>query len=311
MEACALARSEGIQRTTGWFALYTAACVVLFFKPLHDLFSLSLVSEAYSHILVIPVISAALVYAERDVIFREIGGAPSKGLGLVLFLLAGLFSVPMVWLNASIPGQDSLALWIAGFLILVWSGFWWLYGSRAFRAALFPLLFLLLMLPPPAFLFDRAIVWLQWGSADVTNWIFRLTMTPVIRDGLIFDLPGVSIEVARECSGIRSSIALGITCLAGSYLFLKLGWARAAFLLAVVPVAMLKNGIRIATLSLLAIHVDPGFLSGRLHQQGGVVFFAVGLVVLMCVLRWLQRIERWYSANGRFFRPREETLHGS
>ncbi len=299
MATCALARPEDLRRTTGWFALYVAACAVAFFGPLHDLLRLSLSSETYSHILAIPILSAALVYAEREVIFRETGGAPSKGLGFVLFLLAGLLSVLTVWLSASISGQVSLALSIVGFLTLVGSGFWWLYGSRAFRAALFPLLLLLLMLPPPAFLIDRAIVWLQWGSAEVTSWIFYLTMTPVIRDGLIFDLPGVSIEVARECSGIRSSIALGITCLAGSYLFLKLSWARAAFLLAVVPVAMLKNGIRIASLTLLSIHVDPGFLFGRLHQQGGVVFFAVGLVVLMCVLRALQRIERWSFASGR------------
>jgi len=299
MTTCAMARSDDVRRTTGWFALYTGACAVVFLSPLHDLIRLSLSSEAYSHILAIPIISAALVYAERDAIFREIGGAPmSKALGLVLFLLAGLFGALTVWLSASISGHASLRLSIVGFLILVGSGFWWLYGSHAFRAALFPLLFLLLMLPPPASLFDRVIVWLQWGSADVTNWIFQLTATPVVREGLIFDLPGVSIEVTRECSGIRSSIALGIICLAGGYLFLTRSWVRAAFLLAVVPVAMLKNGIRIVSLSLLAIHVDPGFLVGRLHQQGGVVFFAVGLVVLTCVLRGLQRFERWRFANG-------------
>ena len=92
-------------------------------------------------------------------------------------------------------------------------------------------------------------------------------------------------------------MALGITCLAGGYLFLRMGWTRAALLLAVVPVSLMKNGIRIATLSLLAVHVDPSFLFGRLHHDGGIVFFAVGLAALLCVLRWLQRIEQWCFTN--------------
>jgi exosortase len=300
MATGAIARSDDVRRTTGWFALYAGACAVLFLDPLYDLIRLSLSSEVYSHVLVIPLISAALVYAERDAIFRETGGAPTrKGLGLILFLLVGLFGAVTAWLGASSSSHASLTLSIVGFLTLLGFGFWWLYGSRAFRAALFPLLFLLLMLPPPASVFDQVTIWLQWGSADVTDWIFYVTATPVIRDGLIFDLPGVSIEVARECSGIRSSIALGITCLAGSYLFLTRSWARAAFLLAVIPVAMLKNGIRIASLSLLSIHVDPDFLFGRLHHRGGIVFFGVGLGVLLCVLLGLQRLEGRQFASGR------------
>jgi exosortase/archaeosortase family protein len=54
---------------------------------------------------------------------------------------------------------------------------------------------------------------------------------------------------------------------------------------------ILKNGIRIATLTLLAMYVDPGFLYGRLHHQGGIVFFLIGLVLLLPVLLFLQRSE--------------------
>jgi exosortase len=284
------ARGESLRRTTGWFALYATACVLLFLEPLHELFRLSLSSDAYSHIFVVPLIGAALLYAERSTIFRDLDGAPKRNVRVLVALAISGVAAAYFWNSAS--ASSSLVLSVLGFLTLLGMGFVWLYGSHTFRSALFPLFFFLLMLPPPAAWIDGITMWLQEWSAEVTAWIFQLTGTPAFRRGLIFDLPGVSIEVARECSGIRSSIALGITCLAGSYLLLRRGWARAALLLAVVPIAILKNGIRIATLSLLAIHVDESFLFGRLHRDGGVVFFGVGLALLLCVVRWLQQIER-------------------
>jgi exosortase len=259
-------------------------------NPLRELFRLSISTDTYSHILVIPLISICMIYVEREAILQRIGStsrfaAPLFSIGILFYALSGKFGLP-------ISADASLALAILGFLFLIWSGFYWVFGSRAFCAGLFPLLFLLLMVPLPESVIDRFIVWLQWGSGDVTSWIFHATGTPVVRDGLFFTLPSVTIEIAKECSGIRSATALLITCLAASYLLLRLPWTRAVLLFATIPVLILKNGIRITTLTLLAIHVDHGFLDGRLHHQGGVVFFAVGLLMLLPILWWLQRIER-------------------
>jgi exosortase len=128
----------------------------------------------------------------------------------------------------------------------------------------------------------------------VTTWIFYLTRTPVFRQGLIFNVPGVTIEIAKECSGIRSTIGLMITCLLAGYLLLRTSVARVALLLATLPVLAIKNGIRIATLTILSIRVDPSFLYGRLHKDGGFVFFAIGLLILLPMLRWLQNLEAKY-----------------
>jgi len=57
-------------------------------------------------------------------------------------------------------------------------------------------------------------------------------------------------------------------------------------------VMILKNAIRIVTLTLLASYVDPGFLYGNLHREGGVVFFLLGLALMAPVLWWLERGER-------------------
>jgi exosortase len=285
-----ISRRGDLHRKTIWLAIYTAACATLFLNPLHDLFRLSRSSDAYSHILVIPFISIGLIYAERKVVFEKIGG--TSRIAAALLLTEILLCVLIGRFVSFNPGKGSSTLATLALLFLVWSGFSWFYGDRAFRAGLFPLLFLLLMLPLPAPLLERLILWLQWGSAEVTNWIFHATGTPVVRQGLVFTVPGVTIEITKDCSGIRSALALLITCLAAGYLLLRMTWARAVLLLAVVPVVFLKNGIRIAALTLLAVHVEPGFLFGRLHQEGGVVFFALGLVILLPILLWLQRVER-------------------
>ena len=210
----------------------------------------------------------------------------------VLLLLAGAALGALGWRSpAAASENDWPALAILGFLCLIWAGFLFFYGASAFRAGLFPLLFLLLMVPLPGFLLDRFIAWLQVGSADVAEWIFNVSGTPVLRQGMFFALPQVTIEVAKECSGIRSTQALLITCLLAGHLFLRTNWRRTVLLAAAVPVLVIKNGVRIATLTLLAVHVDPSFLTGHLHHDGGFVFFTLGMLILLPLFWWLQKTE--------------------
>ena len=111
---------------------------------------------------------------------------------------------------------------------------------------------------------------------------------PYYREGLVFQLPGIAVEVAEECSGIRSSVALFITVLLAAQLTLRSNWRKVALCALVIPVALFKNGLRIATISALSVYVNRGFLYGRLHRSGVFVFFSLGLLVLFGVLRLLQ-----------------------
>ncbi|HUZ05687.1 MAG TPA: exosortase/archaeosortase family protein [Acidobacteriaceae bacterium] len=288
-------------RSTIWFAAYAATCLLVFWVPLRSLAQLALSSDTYSHILIIPFISIFLVFIERERLFRTLGRSVSPA--AVLFVAGVLLGVLGWKAGAFFSGSNSLELVILGFLCLIWAGFLFFYGTRAFAAGIFPLLFLLLMVPVPSFLLDRFIVWLQIGSADVAEWFFHLSGTPVLREGLIFVLPQVSIEVAKECSGIRSTQALLITCLLAGHLFLRTNWRRTALLIAAVPVLIIKNGVRIATLTLLAVHVDPSFLSGRLHRDGGFLFFILGMLILLPLFLWFQRSETALLGRNNFPGP--------
>ena len=174
-------------------------------------------------------------------------------------------------------------LWLGGFLLF--------YGRRAFRAALFPLLFLMFTVPIPTVLLDGAIRMLTVGSGWVVATLFTLTGTLYYREGFVFELPNLAIEIAKECSGIRSTIALLLTSLIAGHLYLTSGWSRALLVAAIVPITILKNGIRIVGLALLTLHVDPSYLDGRLHHDGGPVFFVLALMFLTPVLVMLRRSE--------------------
>jgi exosortase len=136
---------------------------------------------------------------------------------------------------------------------------------------------------------DHIITMLRVGSTDVAYSLLKLTGTPVSRDGYLIFFPEMIVEVAEECSGIRSSMALFLTSLVSGYMFLKKPWKRIVLLLMVVPISVLRNGLRILILSLLGMYVDISFVGDNIaHRRGGVFFFALSVLLLFSVL-WLLR----------------------
>ena len=272
------------------FVAFIVVSSVAFHKTLHALISYSLHHDSSSHIVLIPLISFFLLYVERQNTFSITGTSIGSGIGLVL---GGII---LYWLKNQGPlprdGNWLLSLETLS-VILVWAGgFLLTCGFSAFRAGAFPLLFLLLMVPFPDLVLDRVVYLLQQGSTEIAYLIFRAVGTPVLRHGFLLSVPGVTIEVAKECSSIRSSMALFITCLLAAHMYLRTGWKMFLFVLVSLLVSVIKNGIRITTLTLLSIYVDPGFLTGRLHREGGFVFFFVALLILFPVFLWLESSDK-------------------
>ncbi len=125
------------------------------------------------------------------------------------------------------------------------------------------------------------------------------------QSGTVLSVPGVSVEVAQECSSIRSSMMLIVTSMVMSYAQLRSFWGRALVMLAALPLAIAKNGLRVFTLVILAAYVDPRILKSWLHHQGGVLFFAAALAAVSGLIWLFARLERRQSgtAKVRLFSP--------
>ena len=129
------------------------------------------------------------------------------------------------------------------------------------------------------------------ASADVAAWFLTVTGTPLLRDSQVFALPGIVLQVAQECSGIRSSWVLFITSLLASHLFIKSPWRRLILVAFVIPLGIVRNGFRILVIGLLCVHIGPQMIDSPIHHQGGPLFFVLSLGPLFALLWWLRRSE--------------------
>jgi exosortase C (VPDSG-CTERM-specific) len=159
------------------------------------------------------------------------------------------------------------------------------------RAAAFPLAYLIFMVPMPDAMVNTLETASKYASAEVANVLFHLTGTPFLRAGLVFQLPNITIEVAQECSGIRSSWVLLMTSILAANLFLKSSWRRVVLIALVIPLGILRNGFRILVIGLLCVNAGPQMIHSPIHTRGGPVFFVLSLIPFLLLLWWLRRSE--------------------
>lgn len=302
-----LSRSLAWLRPYRPFGCALAGLVVLYAWPLYQLGRLSLNSELHSHAMLMPLASGYLIWLGRGDAL-PMTGEPDRRIALafaapaLLLLLcyaatlAGAFFLPL---------EETLTLSIGSFFLAVIGTAAWFLGRPLLRAVAFPLAMLVFMVPIPTVLTDLIEPVLQHGSSAVAFAFFKISGTPVFRDGTLFMLPGFTMQVAPECSGIRSSLALFITSLFAGYLFLRSPWKRALLTTAVIPLAFLRNGFRVWVIGELCVHVSPDMIHSYIHRQGGPIFFALSLIPFGLLLWLLARSERGASILS-FVVPRDQ-----
>ena len=290
----ARAEKQRPSRERIWLMAAVAVVLVLCFgKPLFDLVRFSRHSELYSHILLIPFISAYLVWLRRrDLAFHP---QPAPRWAMLPFM-GGVILLVGYWLALRSgwqpPQTDYLALMTLAFLFFVVGAFVLFIGTRTLRALAFPACMLIFMVPFPAVLESWIESFFQHGSAEAAYALFKVSGMPVFRQGTLFQLPGFSMEVAPQCSGIHSSLVLFITSLLAGSLLLRAGWTRVLLTLAVIPLALLRNGFRICLLGHLCVRLNPDWINSGLHRHGGPLFFAASLIPFFLLLLLLRKLEQ-------------------
>jgi exosortase len=156
------------------------------------------------------------------------------------------------------------------------------------RAAAFPLGFLLLMIPPPAIVFNRIALPLQLWASEAGAGTLRAAGVPVLREGNVLVLPGVTQQVSEACSGIRSLMSLGTFAILFAYISEDRQFRRVLLALMSVPIAVAVNAFRVALTGLAAAHYGRWAAEGVMHAAAGWAMFVVALI-LLCALGRLSR----------------------
>jgi exosortase C (VPDSG-CTERM-specific) len=274
------------------FLAFVVLLTAAFVHPLISLTTCAIGTDIHSHIVMIPFISAYLVYFRRKELPADYVWSPEwvstlLAAGLAALLAAGSLSKT----NPPLGHNDFFSLIAFSFSCLIATGGFPFLGEKWMSAAAFPFGFLIFMVPLP----DNVVNWLETASklasAEAAALFFSIAGIPVLRNGTVFQLPGIVIEVAQECSGIRSSWVLFITSLLASYLFLKSPWRRAVLVLLVIPLAILRNGFRVLVIGMLCVQFGPQMIHSIIHHRCGPLFFVLSLIPLFLLLWWLRRGE--------------------
>jgi len=279
---------------------FVALCglsLILWWHPLRSTLGLALQQDEFTHILLILPISAALIYLEWK--SRKARPEPNFRIGSVLLFLAILIGLIGDWGRRAASPAPDVQLSLSMFALVIWwvGAFVFCFGDRISRMCLFPLCFLLWLIPLPRFALGTIVSLLQQGSAWAAHVLFAAVGVPVAQDGVLLSIPGLTVQVAQECSSVRSSSILLVTTMVLAQLLLRSPWRKALVVGVAVPLSVAKNGLRIFTIAMLGTRVDPGFLTGRLHRDGGIVFFAVSLAVVFALLWISWQAERKVAAQ--------------
>jgi exosortase C (VPDSG-CTERM-specific) len=285
----------GRTQTWRWWSGAAFAVVLLagFAQPLFSLIRYAATSDLNSYTLLIPFVSGYLLYTRRSQLPKHYAADVPFG---IVFLVVGLGTLAFTWL-LKVRGQvfmhnESIPLSALSFLFCLISGGFFFLGRDWMRAAAFPLAYLIFMVPLPEPIANALEQASATASAEMANVLFHLSGTPFLREGQIFQLPNITLEVAQECSGIRSSLVLFITSVLAANLFLKTTWRRLALVAIVIPLGILRNGFRILVIGLLCVHIGPQMIHSLIHRRGGPLFFVLSLIPLLLVLWSLRHGDR-------------------
>lgn len=274
------------------FAVGAIALSLAFIWPLVQWAAFALDSYLYSHIILIPSVSVWMIWMRRA---SQPPGAEPGVAGAVLAAAAATGALGYGLLASPSPALEPthrLTWTIAAYALgIVSAGFWFL-GGRFMRTHAVAVAFLVFMIPMPGWLERGTEIALQQGSAEAADLLFALSGLPYLRDGQVFRLPSITMEIAQECSGIHSSLVLFITSIVAGQMFLPRGWRRWALTLAVIPLALIRNGFRVLTLGVLCERIGPHMIDHWIHHRGGPIFFALSLIPFFILLFIFARVGR-------------------
>jgi exosortase A len=197
--------------------------------------------------------------------------------GSILVLLAGILGSELFLTRISLIGV------LTGTVLF-------LFGWRHLQALVFPIAFLLLMIPIPAIIFNQIAFPLQLLASRAGEAAISAVEIPVLREGNVLILANTTLEVAEACSGIRSLISLLTLGIVFGYFADSRAWVRTVMALSTIPVAIISNGARVAGTGIAAHRWGAAAAEGFFHEFSGWVVFMVAFALMLGVQQLIARL---------------------
>ena len=269
------------KRHVGAVLLVCAGVVWLYGGALSSLVSQWASDDDYSHGFFVIPLAAFFAWERRAALARAAIRPGVEGLlllGVSLFaFVAGILGAELFLTRSSLIGV------LAGTVLFVW-------GREHFRILLFPLAFLLFMIPLPAIVFNQIAFPLQLVASGLGETAIAAAGIPVLREGNVLQLPNITLEVVEACSGIRSLVSLLMLGVLLGYFAEPRTPGRVVIALAAIPIAIVANATRVAGTGLASYWASPAAAEGFFHTFSGWLMFVVALIGLVVVQRIVARL---------------------
>ena len=264
--------------------IYTGICLALFawmYFPAYQHMFGQWEGEDYNHCYLIPVVVLYLLWEKRTA-FRIASTTPSwsglvpLGIGVALFWLGEL-------------GGEFYTLYISSWFVMV--GMAWTYvGWNKLKVIGFPLCFLITMFPFPNFINHNLTLRLKLVSSELGVAMLRVYGMSAYREGNVIDVGFTKLQVVDACSGLRYFLPLIVLGILLAYYFRAAMWKRIALVLFAIPLSIITNSLRIASVGILYRYWGPVVVDGFFHDFSGWFIFMASLVMMLAVMWCLKRI---------------------
>jgi exosortase len=264
-------------------AIFVAVLVLVWIPGIVRLAGVWSEVEYASHGFLVPLAALWAATAHRAELAQLDARRPTGG-SLLVLLAAVAYLGALLLHDATVLGLVAVATIVMAVFVL---------RGRAWVGTLrFSLAYLLFMVPLPVAWVTPLIVQLQLGMSQVAVAILQSAGVAILREGNVLTLPGdVSLFVAEACSGITSLITLLPIGVLIAYFTESVAWRRWVLVLAVIPIALAGNLLRVIGTVWLAIKAGvEAATTGPIHEWTGVGTYVFGCACLLSIgalMRWL------------------------
>ncbi|MFH1238873.1 MAG: exosortase/archaeosortase family protein [bacterium] len=262
------------------------AAVALLYAPILKILYLSRWETIdYTHAYFILPVSLWLVWRKRTELSSIVKSSPQaahrpSSFVSLSFLTLGLLMFIFGW------RQEYLFISTLSLIPLLFGLSGYLYGGQVAQQLAFPILYLLLMVPPPLGVLDSITLPMRQGISVVTAGIIQFFHYPLTRDGLLLSIGGHEIYMGAPCSGFRSLITMISLGLVYAYINKGTFKKKSILISSIVPLALLGNLIRVVGMCLVTFYMGEE-AGKKYHDASGFVIFLVliaGLIGLEALL---------------------------
>lgn len=248
-------------------------------------------SEEHGHGAIVLAVAVWLFWSVRKAVLAvspqpaPLFGTLSFAIGLGLFVIGRVLDISILQFASQIPV-------LLGVLLL-------LRGWGAARAAWFPLLYLIFMIPLPGLLVDAVTGHLkQWVSVIAEELLYAAGY-PIGRNGVMLTIGQYQLLVADACSGLNSMFSLSALGLLFCYLMARKSVVHNVVMLAsILPIAFAANIVRVIALVLITYYMGDEAAQGFLHGTAGMVLMIVALIAFFSLDFLLLKLIRPARAAG-------------